>query len=72
MADAKVGESDIDEVIRVGGATRIPAVEALVRRLITTAWCARKCRQEILSSESSDVPRNHRLRRVHVYSEDRP
>ncbi|MFJ5534002.1 molecular chaperone DnaK, partial [Streptomyces sp. NPDC093261] len=33
MEDAKVGESDIDEVILVGGSTRIPAVQALVRRL---------------------------------------
>ncbi|MER5466206.1 molecular chaperone DnaK [Streptomyces sp. NPDC002668] len=33
MADAKVGESDIDEVILVGGSTRIPSVQALVRRL---------------------------------------
>ncbi|QDO01721.1 molecular chaperone DnaK [Streptomyces sp. RLB3-17] len=33
IADAKVGESDIDEVILVGGSTRIPAVQALVRRL---------------------------------------
>ncbi|MET9760926.1 molecular chaperone DnaK [Streptomyces sp. NPDC006372] len=33
MADAKVGESDIDEVILVGGSTRIPAVQSLVRRL---------------------------------------
>ncbi|GAA2348592.1 molecular chaperone DnaK [Streptomyces violaceusniger] len=33
MADAKVGESDIDEVILVGGSTRTPAVQALVRRL---------------------------------------
>ncbi|MFD5711109.1 molecular chaperone DnaK [Streptomyces pharetrae] len=33
MADAKVGESDIDEVILVGGSTRIPAVQGLVRRL---------------------------------------
>ncbi|MFI8230174.1 molecular chaperone DnaK [Streptomyces sp. NPDC085900] len=33
MADAKVGESDIDEVILVGGSTRIPAVQTLVRRL---------------------------------------
>ncbi|MFD8410527.1 molecular chaperone DnaK [Streptomyces sp. NPDC059650] len=33
MTDAKVGESDIDEVILVGGSTRIPAVQALVRRL---------------------------------------
>lgn len=31
MADAKVGESDIDEVILVGGSTRIPAVQALVQ-----------------------------------------
>ncbi|MBS4727800.1 molecular chaperone DnaK [Mycobacterium sp. SM1] len=33
MADAKVTAMDIDEVILVGGATRIPAVQALVRRL---------------------------------------
>lgn len=33
MTDAKVGENDIDEVILVGGSTRIPAVQALVRRL---------------------------------------
>ncbi|MFF4231835.1 molecular chaperone DnaK [Streptomyces sp. NPDC001820] len=33
MADAKISESDIDEVILVGGSTRIPAVQSLVRRL---------------------------------------
>ena len=33
MSDAKVTEADIDEVILVGGSTRIPAVQALVRRL---------------------------------------
>jgi molecular chaperone DnaK len=33
MEDAKVGENDIDEVILVGGSTRIPAVQSLVRRL---------------------------------------
>ncbi|MEU2720197.1 molecular chaperone DnaK [Streptomyces smyrnaeus] len=33
MADAKITDSDIDEVILVGGSTRIPAVQALVRRL---------------------------------------
>jgi molecular chaperone DnaK len=33
LADAKITEGDIDEVILVGGATRIPAVQALVRRL---------------------------------------
>jgi molecular chaperone DnaK len=33
LADAKSTESDLDEVILVGGATRIPAVQALVRRL---------------------------------------
>ncbi len=33
MADAKVTEADIDEVILVGGSTRIPAVQQLVRRL---------------------------------------
>ncbi|MGZ4550206.1 MAG: molecular chaperone DnaK [Blastococcus sp.] len=33
MSDAKVGADDVDEVILVGGSTRIPAVQALVRRL---------------------------------------
>jgi molecular chaperone DnaK len=33
IADAKVGPNDIDEVILVGGSTRIPAVQNLVRRL---------------------------------------
>src|SRR4051794_39358172 len=33
MADAKVSANDIDEVILVGGSTRIPAVQQLVRRL---------------------------------------
>jgi molecular chaperone DnaK len=33
MADAKVSAADIDEVILVGGSTRMPAVQQLVRRL---------------------------------------
>jgi molecular chaperone DnaK len=33
LADAKLSEKDIDELILVGGATRMPAVQALVRRL---------------------------------------
>ena len=33
MRDAKVTAADIDEVILVGGSTRIPAVQSLVRRL---------------------------------------
>ncbi|WP_074849201.1 molecular chaperone DnaK [Gordonia westfalica] len=33
MSDAKVTANEIDEVILVGGSTRIPAVQALVRRL---------------------------------------
>jgi molecular chaperone DnaK len=33
MADAKLTADDIDEVILVGGSTRIPAVQKLVRRL---------------------------------------
>jgi molecular chaperone DnaK len=33
MADAKLTANDIDEVILVGGSTRIPAVQGLVRRL---------------------------------------
>ena len=33
MADAKLTAADIDEVILVGGLTRIPAVQNLVRRL---------------------------------------
>jgi molecular chaperone DnaK len=32
LSDAKLSERDIDEVILVGGAIRIPAVQALVRR----------------------------------------
>jgi molecular chaperone DnaK len=33
LSDAKLADSDIDEVILVGGSTRIPAVQNLVRRL---------------------------------------
>jgi molecular chaperone DnaK len=33
LADAKIAEGDVDEVILVGGSTRIPAVQALVRRM---------------------------------------
>jgi molecular chaperone DnaK len=33
LADAKISERDIEEVILVGGSTRIPAVQAMVRRL---------------------------------------
>jgi molecular chaperone DnaK len=33
LADAKLNEKDIDEVILVGGSTRIPAVQKLVRQL---------------------------------------
>jgi molecular chaperone DnaK len=33
LADAKVSAEDLDEVILVGGSTRIPAVQQLVRRL---------------------------------------
>ena len=33
IEDAKIAERDIDEVILVGGSTRIPAVQGLVRRL---------------------------------------
>ncbi|MGH3763734.1 MAG: molecular chaperone DnaK [Pseudonocardiaceae bacterium] len=33
LADAKLNANDIDEVILVGGSTRIPAVQDLVRRL---------------------------------------
>jgi molecular chaperone DnaK len=34
LSDAKLGEGDIDEIILVGGATRMPSVQALVRRLM--------------------------------------
>jgi molecular chaperone DnaK len=34
LSDAKLKEHDIDEVILVGGATRMPAAQALVRRLM--------------------------------------
>jgi molecular chaperone DnaK len=33
LADAKLTDADIDEVILVGGSTRVPAVQNLVRRL---------------------------------------
>src|ERR1700735_4099808 len=33
IAAAKLSDADIDEVILVGGSTRIPAVQSLVRRL---------------------------------------
>src|SRR5262249_57045138 len=33
LADAKLTAEDVDEVILVGGSTRIPAVQELVRRL---------------------------------------
>jgi molecular chaperone DnaK len=33
LADAKLTASDIDEVILVGGATRVPSVQTMVRRL---------------------------------------
>ncbi|MDT7712007.1 MAG: molecular chaperone DnaK [Pseudonocardiales bacterium] len=33
LGDAKISANDIDEVILVGGSTRIPAVQSLVRRL---------------------------------------
>ena len=33
IADAKINEKDLDEVILVGGATRMPAVKELVKRL---------------------------------------
>jgi len=33
LSDAKINDRDIDEVILVGGATRMPSVQALVRRL---------------------------------------
>lgn len=32
MKDAKVSNSDIDEVVLVGGSTRIPAVQELVKK----------------------------------------
>lgn len=34
LADAKLTEKDIDEIILVGGSTRIPAVQKLVREMI--------------------------------------
>jgi molecular chaperone DnaK len=34
LSDAKLTERDIDEIILVGGATRMPSVQALVRRLM--------------------------------------
>jgi molecular chaperone DnaK len=34
LGDAKLAERDIDEIVLVGGATRMPSVQALVRRLM--------------------------------------
>jgi len=34
LQDAKLSEKDIDEIVLVGGSTRTPAVQALVRRLM--------------------------------------
>jgi molecular chaperone DnaK len=34
LKDSKLSESDIDEIVLVGGSTRTPAVQTLVRRLI--------------------------------------
>src|SRR5215475_5284433 len=34
LSDAKLSEADIDEIILVGGATRMPSIQALVRRLM--------------------------------------
>ncbi len=34
LSDAKLTENDIDEIILVGGATRMPSIQALVRRLM--------------------------------------
>ncbi|MHC1567543.1 MAG: molecular chaperone DnaK [Candidatus Syntropharchaeia archaeon] len=34
LADAKLTEKDIDEVILVGGSTRVPAVQQLIKRLM--------------------------------------
>ncbi|MEL6223255.1 MAG: molecular chaperone DnaK [Cyanobacteria bacterium J06626_14] len=34
MRDAKLSKSDIDEVVMVGGSTRIPAIQALVKRIL--------------------------------------
>jgi len=34
LSDAKLTEDDIDEIILVGGATRMPSIQALVRRLM--------------------------------------
>jgi molecular chaperone DnaK len=34
LSDAKLSQNDIDEIILVGGATRMPSVQSLVRRLM--------------------------------------
>jgi len=34
LKDAKLGKSDIDEVVLVGGSTRIPAVQSLVEKIL--------------------------------------
>ncbi|MDJ0714783.1 MAG: molecular chaperone DnaK [Prochloraceae cyanobacterium] len=39
MRDAKMGKNEIDEVVLVGGSTRIPAVQDLVKRTIGKEAC---------------------------------
>ncbi len=39
LSDAKLSPKDVDEVVLVGGSTRIPAVQDLVRRLIGKEPC---------------------------------
>ena len=39
LKDAKLSNSDIDEVVLVGGSTRIPAVQDLVRRMTSKEPC---------------------------------
>ena len=39
LQDAKLGTSDIDEVVLVGGSTRIPAVQELVRQIVGKDPC---------------------------------
>ena len=67
MQDAKLKASDIDEVVLVGGSTRMPMVQELVRKLTAarsrtgastrTRWwrSARRCRAACCAGEVKDV-----------------
>ena len=46
LKDAKVGKGDVDEVVLVGGSTRIPKVQELIKQFFNVS--ARKASPEIV------------------------